>query len=138
MPDSKVMPQTTDAEHPGKKYLLGWIGTVCLLLIIPIKLLRFLDYAGFPLAVGIAPSVLGPAGLLFLLRSSTGRLAHLTLLRTTLLAGTIALGLELLQLVPRPGLLARAKYTFDYQDLVASLLSLLLAYVCIRMMVRDR
>jgi len=119
-----------------KKTILGLAGTLCLLLIIPIKLLRFLDGASMTLAVGIAPSILGPPGLLFLLLSSTGRLSHLTLFRATLIAGTVAVGLEFLQLVPRPGLLARARYTFDTLDLIASLLSLAAAYFVVRWIVR--
>jgi hypothetical protein len=57
-----------------RRRLFGWIGAVCLFLIIPIKLLGFSDSAGISLAIGIAPSLLGPPGLLFLLLSSTGRL----------------------------------------------------------------
>jgi len=84
------------------------------------------------LAIGIAPSILGPPGILFLLLSSTGRLSHLTPFRATLIAGTVAMVLEFLQLVPRPGLLARARYTFDILDLIASLLSLVAAYFVAR------
>ena len=114
--------------------LLGWAGTLCLLLIIPIKLLRLFAGANMALVIGIAPSILGPPGFLFLLLSSTGRLSRLTLLQTTLIAGAVAVGLELLQLLPRPGILARVRYTFDYLDLAASLLSLVVAYFVIRRM----
>jgi hypothetical protein len=118
------------------KNLLGWIGTICLLLIIPIKLLRLAAWADVSLFVGIAPSILGPSGFLCLLLSSTGRFSRLTPLRATLIAGAVAVGLELLQIPPRPGILARVRYTFDPLDLLASLLSLLLAYFVITRIVR--
>ena len=89
----------------GNKNILGWAGTLCLLLILPVKMLRFFDGTGMALAIGVAPSILGPPGVLFLLLSSTGRLARLVPLQATLIAGTVAVGLELLQLLPRPGLL---------------------------------
>ena len=121
-----------DEEIWRKRHLFGWIGAVCLLLIIPIKLLRLSNSAGISLAVGIAPSILGPPGLLFLLLSSTGRLSRLTLTQTTLLAGTIAVGLEFMQLLPRPGILTHVRYTFDRLDLAATLCSLVMAYGIIR------
>jgi hypothetical protein len=112
--------------------LLGWIGTLCLLLIIPIKLFRFTGGTNMALVIGVVPSILGPPGVLFLLLSrSTGRLSRLTPFRATLIAGVVAVGLEFLQLVPRPGILARVRYTFDYLDLAASVLSLLAAYFVI-------
>jgi uncharacterized membrane protein len=111
-----------------KKRILGWVGTMCLLLIIPIKVLRISNIHAIALAIGVAPSILGPAGLLFLLLSSTGRLSRLTVFQTTLLAGAIAMGLELIQLLPRPGILAHVRYTFDLLDLGATILSLGIAY----------
>jgi hypothetical protein len=120
-----------DPVDINDKNLLGWIGTACLLLILPIKLLRFLDEVDMPLIIGVAPSILGPAGLLFLLLSSTGRLSRLTPLQAALMAGVVAILLEVVQLLPRPGILARVRYTFDYLDLVASLLSLVAAYIVI-------
>ena len=74
--------------------------------------------------VGVAPSVLGPSGLLFLMLSSAGRLSKLTLVRLTLLVGALSVGLELAQLLPRPGVLARVRYTFDVRDLLATVVSL--------------
>ena len=123
-----------DRISARNRNLLGWMGTVCLLLIIPIKLLRLSPSVDMTPVIGVAPSILGPPGFLFLLLSSTGRLSRLTPLRVTLIAGAVAVGLELLQLLPRPGILARVRYTFDYLDLAASLLSLLVAYLVVRMM----
>ncbi len=125
-------------DHIGarNRNLLGRMGTVCLLLIIPIKVLRFLPVANMTAVIGIAPSIVGPPGFLFLLLSSTGRFSRLTPLRATFIAGAVAVGLELLQLLPRPGILARVRYTFDYLDLVASVLSLLVAYFVVRWIIR--
>ncbi len=116
--------------------LFGWMGTVCLLLILPIKLIRYSPAAETSLLVGIAPSILGPPGLLFLLLSSTGKLSRLTTFQATLVTGAVAVGLELVQLLPRPGILARVHYTFDPLDLGASLLSLLAAYIVVRLIRR--
>jgi hypothetical protein len=118
-----------------KRRSLGWLGTVCLLLIIPIKLVRLAPTNTLSLAIDIAPSILGPPGLLFLLLSSTGKLSRFSLLQTTLLATAIALGLEFAQLLPRPGLLAYVRYTFDPLDLGASLLSIAVAYGVGRVMI---
>jgi len=116
----------------------GWMGTVCLLAIIPTKLLRVADTSG-SLAIGVAPSLLGPAGLLFLLLSGSGRLSKLNLVQQTFLVGTLALVLELLQLCPRPGFLRYVHYTFDYLDLIASVLSVAAAYaVAVAMSKRSR
>jgi hypothetical protein len=111
------------------KRLFGWLGLICLLLIIPVKATRFLSEAtAITLMVGIAPSLLGPAGLLFLILSSSGRLSRLTLMQVTLLVGAVALGLEFVQLLPRPGILAYVYYTFDWLDVLASLVSVCLGY----------
>jgi protein-S-isoprenylcysteine O-methyltransferase Ste14 len=109
--------------------MYGWIGSICLLAIIPVKVLRFLD--GGPagtLLVGLAPSVLGPGGLLFLILSGSGRLSRLPLFQLTALVAVVALGLEFAQLLPRPGILAAIHYTFDWLDVIVSLLSVSLAY----------
>jgi hypothetical protein len=107
------------------------MGLSCLLLIIPVKAIRWTDQSMVSSTIiGIVPSALGPAGLLFLLLSSSSpRLARLTLLETTLLAGAIAVALEFVQLLPRPGILARVSYTFDWLDVAASLLSVSLGYL---------
>jgi hypothetical protein len=110
------------------KSTFGVMGAVCLLAIIPIKLLRFSNLPTVISAIGIAPSILGPAGLLFLLRSGTNKLSRLSLLQTAVLVGTVAVSLELLQLIPRPGILKYVRYQFDYLDLIASVVSTLVAY----------
>ena len=112
------------------KRLFGWIGLICLLLIIPVKAIRFVDEAtANTLFVGIAPSLLGPAGLFFLTLSSSGRLSHLTLLQVAVLVAVIALGLEFAQLLPRPGIVAKVHYTFDWLDILASVFSIYVSYL---------
>lgn len=105
-----------------KQRILGYIGLALLLLIIPVKVLRYWSTAG-QIVVGVAPSLLGPSGLLFLLVSSPGRLSRLTVVQMGLLVGAISIGLELAQLLPRAGVLGRVLYTFDVLDLLATILS---------------
>lgn len=115
---------------PIPKRLFASIGLICLLLIIPVKAVRFVqDSTASALLVGIAPSLLGPAGLFFLISSSSGRLSHLRLLQVAIVAAIIALGLEFVQLLPRPGILAAVYYTFDWLDILASLLSVCVSYI---------
>jgi hypothetical protein len=117
----RVTSMNLDVPHVSReREILGYIGAVLLLLIIPIKLLRFTSAAG-SLVIGVAPSVLGPSGLLFLLLSRPGWWPGRTLARATLVAAVISAGLELIQLVPRPGVLSHVRYTFDVLDLVATL-----------------
>jgi uncharacterized membrane protein len=117
-----------DRTVGATNHLFGWMGTVLLLGIIPIKLVRFEHHATTSFAIGVAPSVLGPAGLLFLLLSSPGRMSRLSLLQVTLLVAALSVALEFMQLLPRPGILAHVHYTFDYWDLGATLLSVVMAY----------
>jgi hypothetical protein len=115
---------------------LAALALVCGGLILAIKLLRLLPApARTWVLVGIAPSALGAAAVFFLLASMSGRLNRMTTFRLALLATAAALAMEFLQLLPRPGILARVHYTFDWLDVAASvagvgagyLLALLLA-----------
>jgi hypothetical protein len=110
--------------------LCGWMGTACLLLIIPIKAIRWADgNISASIFIAIAPSFLGPAGLLFLLLSRSGKLSKLTLIQQSLLVTGVALGLEFAQLIPRPGILEKIKYTFDWLDVCSSLVSVVIGYL---------
>jgi hypothetical protein len=110
--------------------LFPWVGPICLLLIIPIKAIRFLDKStATTFLIGITPSLLGPIGLLFLILGGSGKLSRLTLLQTTLLVAVVALGLEFAQLIPIRGILAKVHYTFDWYDVLASLASVLIGYL---------
>jgi len=120
--------ETSERNRAAKFH--GWLGAALLLLIIPVKAARWLGIGGSSdFLVGIAPSLLGPAGLLFLLLSAKARLTRRSVPRTTLLVLAIALGLEFAQLLPRPGILAKVRYTFDWWDVVASVLSACVAYI---------
>ena len=132
------MKRLVSSTHDLKR-LFGWIGTISLVLIIPVKAMRWMDETlALKILTDIAPSVLGPAGLLFLMLSTSGRLARLSLLQTTLLVGVIALGFEFAQLLPRPGILAKLYYTFDWLDVIASLLSIIIGYVFARVIIRTK
>lgn len=119
------------------KRQFNWIGTILLFLIIPVKAFR---WTGDPLVnttiIGVAPSILGPGGLLFLLLSSSGRLSRLTLLQVTLIVGAISFGLEFAQLLPRPGILAKVKYAFDWLDVAATFVSICTGYWVARVLTK--
>ena len=120
----------SDKNQVKLRRLFGWMGTTCLLLIIPIKAIRWAEEnIAASIFIGIAPSLLGPAGLLFLLLSDSGKFSKLTLLQLTLLVTGVALGLEFAQLIPRPGILERIKYTFDWLDIWSSLVSVFIGYL---------
>ncbi len=113
--------------------LFAWIGVICLFLIVPVKGIRWVNESvEISTLVGVAPSLLGPAGLLFLILSSSGRLSRLTLGQVTMLVTLIALGLEFAQLLPRPGILANVYYTFAWLDIIASLFSVSVAHYTAR------
>jgi hypothetical protein len=118
-----------------ERHILGYVGAALLLLIIPVKLLRY-SSAARSVAVGIAPSLLGPAGLLFLLLSTPGRLSRLTVAQMAIVVGAISVGLELVQLLPRPGILQRVRYTFDVLDLLATLAAVGVSFVIAKAVLR--
>ena len=125
-----------DSPHVRpERHILGYVGAALLLLIIPVKLLRY-SSAARNVAVGIAPSLLGPAGLLFLLLSTPGRLSRLTVAQTAIVVGAISVGLELVQLLPRPGILQRVRYTFDVLDLLATLAGVGVSFVVAKAVLR--
>lgn len=118
------------------KQIFGWIGAACLLLILPLKAFRWIDQLTTSTIVGFAPSILGPAGLMFLILSSSNPgLERFTVLQTALLVGAFSVGLEFIQLVPRPGILAKVHYTFDWLDVAATLFSLIAGYVIARLLI---
>ena len=122
--------------HGGRRRILGYVGAVLLLLIIPVKLFRYGSAAG-QVWVGVVPSLLGPSGLLFILLSSRGRLSRLPATRLAILVGAVSVGLELVQMLPRPGILARVHYTFDVVDLVATIVSLCVGALVARLVLRS-
>ncbi|HEU4334042.1 MAG TPA: hypothetical protein VFT32_06055 [Candidatus Eisenbacteria bacterium] len=128
------MPRLATA-HRGRRRILSYIGLALLLLIIPVKLIRYGSAAGQVL-VGVAPSVLGPSGLLFIVSSSRGRLSQLTVPQLAILVGAASIGLELAQLLPRPGILERVHYTFDISDLIATAVSVSISALVVGVVLR--
>jgi hypothetical protein len=125
-PETHLQTQTSQRNRVAKFH--GRLGALLLLLIISVKAARWLGFNGSSVfLVGIAPSLLGPAGIFFMLLSRKRNLTRRCLFQTTLLVLAIALGLEFAQLLPRPGILAKVRYTFDWWDVVASVLSLCVA-----------
>jgi hypothetical protein len=122
MDTNRLTPTIQTSAHGRRRQFLGYVGAALLLLIIPVKLFRYWSTTG-QMLVGVAPSLLGPSGLLFLVLSSPGRLSKLTLVPLAIWIGAICVGLELAQLLPRPGILARVRYTFDVLDVLATVLS---------------
>ena len=128
---------TNKVKRSAKSRLLcAWIGSTCLLLIIPIKVLRWTNLRTIKNVIGIAPSFLGSGGLLFFLLSSKGKMSRLSLNQMLALVTIIALGLEFAQLLPRPGILSKLKYTFDIADIVITIISLFIAYILARFLIK--
>lgn len=112
-----MQPAPTVSASQRLKRMYGYIGAICWVLILPVKEARRLDLGIDPVVFGIAPSLIGPAGLLLVILSSERRFARLTIARATRLAGTVALGLEFAQILP----FVRRIYTFDWRDVAATL-----------------
>jgi len=116
------LPLMDEASTTGYrlKRIFGIVGVLCWLLILPAKLARHFDSTAVPAIVGVVPSILGPAGLLFVMVSSEGWSRRLSFVRVTALAAAIALGLEFAQLLPG----VRRIYRFDWYDVAATILSI--------------
>lgn len=110
---------SSDARQRLKR-MYGYIGAICWVLILPAKEARRLDLGIDPVVFGIAPSFIGSAGLVLVILSSERRSPCLTIARGTLRAGTVALALELAQILP----FVRRIYTFDWFDVAATLCGL--------------
>ncbi|MHC1739147.1 MAG: hypothetical protein AB9882_14160 [Ignavibacteriaceae bacterium] len=118
------------------KKLFGWFGTIILLLIIPTKVFHVLQIISVPpVLIGIIPSLLGPAGLLFLILSSKSKYLNLSIFQSAVLVSIIAVVLEFAQLLPRPGFLRYIYYTFDPLDVISSLISVIVAYFAAKILI---
>jgi hypothetical protein len=109
-----------DEASRDLKRMYGWIGIACWLLILPVKVARRFDMGISPEIIGVAPNLLGPAGLMLVILSNERRFARLTTIQAGLMAGIIALGLEFAQILPG----VRRIYRFDWLDVAATLCSL--------------
>jgi len=113
-----------------KQKLYRWLGSTLLLLIIPIKIIRVINLSDLnKFIIGISPSILGPAGLIFFLQSGTGILSKLSLNQITAIVVIIALTLEFSQLFSWPWNLLKAKYTFDWYDVYSTIISIFIGHV---------
>lgn len=124
-------------ENDKLKILFGWLGTIILLLLILIKVFRFFEIGYISkIIIGIAPSLLGPAGLLFLILSSKSKYLKLSINQLSIIISIMAIGLEFAQLLPRPGILKYIHYTFDWLDIISSLTSVIIAYLVAKILIK--
>ncbi len=83
--DGRVQLRSLSARS---RNVYGCVGTLLLFLIIAVKLIRLFPGLN-PAIVGIAPSLLGPPGLLFLILSDSGRFSSWTLHKAVIAVGVI-------------------------------------------------
>lgn len=123
-------------KHDRIKQVFGWLGASLLLLIIPIKIIRYTEMNYITkLIIDLSPSIFGPAGLLYFVLSACGKWSNRSLLLSTLLVSFTALGLEFVQLLPRPGFLKQLHYTFGWLDVISTIISLILACIIAKVVI---
>jgi len=113
----------------NQKRFFGWIGSILIFLIIPVKLSRFFDLSILHEITDNSPSFLGSSGLFFLFLSSKYKLLNTKIYQIALLTLIISFSIEFIQLIPRPGILSHVFYIFDKTDLIASLLGIVLSLI---------
>jgi len=120
----------TISSQKAKK-VFEYIGLTLWLLIIPIKLNRYFNLKIFEALNNNLPSFLGAAGMFFILISGKGRLSNLRVAQSALIAISVSVLLEVIQLFPRPGILSYINYTFDFLDILFSLIGVGISYLII-------
>lgn len=120
----------TISSQKAKK-VFEYIGLTLWLLIIPIKLNRYFNLKIFESLNINLPSFFGAAGLFFILISGKGRLSNLRVAQSALIAISVSVLLEVIQLFPRPGVLSYINYTFDFIDILFSIIGVVLSYMVI-------
>jgi len=120
----------TISSQKAKK-VFEYIGLILWLLIIPIKLNRYFNLKIFEALNNNLPSFLGAAGMFFILISGKGRLSNLRVAQSALIAISVSVLLEVIQLFPRPGILSYINYTFDFVDILFSLIGVGISYLII-------
>jgi uncharacterized membrane protein len=113
------------------KKVFGFTGSAFWLLIIPIKLNRFFNLEIPGLLNNNLPSFLGAAGLFFMLLSAKGKLSNLSVAQSAFIAISVSVLVEVIQLIPRPGILSYINYTFDFLDILFSLIGVGISYLII-------
>lgn len=120
----------TISSQKAKK-VFEYIGLTLWLLIIPIKLNRYFNLKIFEALNNNLPSFLGAAGMFFILISGKGRLSNLRVAQSALIAISVSVLLEVIQLFPYPGILSYINYTFDFLDILFSLIGVGISYLII-------
>lgn len=120
----------TISSQKAKK-VFEYIGLTLWLLIIPIKLNRYFNLKIFEALNNNLPSFLGAAGMFFILISGKGRLSNLRVAQSALIAISVSVLIEVIQLFPRPGILSYINYTFDFLDILFSLIGVGISYLII-------
>jgi hypothetical protein len=120
---------TKEVDSNKQKQLFALLGAVLLLLIIPIKIMRYFESPVWQSISNNTPSFLGSAGLFLILLADRGRLANIKVYQAFLITLIISILIECLQLVPRPGILSKIYYVFDFNDLVASFAGVIFSFL---------
>jgi hypothetical protein len=120
----------TISSQKAKK-VFEYIGLTLWLLIIPIKLNRYFNLKIFEALNNNLPSFLGAVGMFFILISGKGRLSNLRVAQSALIAISVSVLLEVIQLLPRPGILSYINYSFDFVDILFSLIGVGISYLII-------
>jgi len=113
------------------KMVFEYIGLTLWLLIIPVKLNRYFNLKIFEALNNNLPSFLGAAGLFFILISGKRKLSNLRVAQSALISISVSVLLEVIQLFPRPGILSYINYTFDFVDILFSLIGVGISYLII-------
>lgn len=120
---------TTEGESEKLKQLFALLGAVLLLLIIPIKIMRYFESPVCQIISNNTPSFFGSAGLFLILLADRGRLSHIKVYQAFFITLIISFLIEFLQLLPRPGFLSKIYYVFDLNDLVASFAGVVFSFL---------
>jgi hypothetical protein len=120
---------TIKVESEKLKQLFALLGAVLLLLIIPIKIMRYFESPVCQTISNNTPSFLGSAGLFLILLADKGKLGNIKIYQTLFITVIISILIEFLQLLPRPGILSKISYVFDLNDSVASFAGVMFSFL---------
>lgn len=124
-------------EQSAKSKMLFLVfGSILWLLIIPIKLFRFINFNVIEIINNNGASFLGSSGLLFMILGSRSRLSTLALSQATIITIIVALSIEFFQLLFRFEDSSSSLYRFDILDIYATILGIIIAYTLSRCIIR--
>ncbi|OGB68189.1 MAG: hypothetical protein A2Y94_01560 [Caldithrix sp. RBG_13_44_9] len=98
-------------------------------MIIPIKIIRYIDSPTIQTISNNTPSFFGSAGLFLILLADRGQFSSIKVYQALLMTLLISVLIECLQLIPRPGILAKIYYVYDLNDLVASFAGVVFSFL---------